>query len=232
MNITEDDKFLSLLSQEFRQAILELAPAIVDLPESELKSLVKPQPIDYALKTSFWREYTKCESVGGVVSPRDVYGAVATPQYFQNAILNSPFKLAWLCRPHQVYEQEVEALLARGTERLWELMDIDIYKADGTVDPKRGHLVLDTIKMVEQRAKGLAVARVQQVNVNVNAPKQISAHGTDIDIDERIRQLESELRRLPPTPEVIDVRTDEERVLDALGAEEEAAEPASSSLRD
>ncbi len=219
MTSISDDKFVSLVSKEFTDAISQVPEAVLELSETELKSLVKPSPLDYALKTSFWREYAKCESVGGVVSARDVYGGITTLNYFRNHVLKNNFKLAWLCRPSQVYEKEVEALLSRATERLWELMDMDIYKPDGTIDTRSGSLLLETIKMVEQRARGLAVQRVQSVNVNIEQNKPARIVGTD-DIDRRIKELESELVKLPPSKEVIDVRPSEERILEAVGVEE------------
>jgi hypothetical protein len=220
MSSLSDDRFISLVSKEFTDAIEQMPDAVLELSETELKSLVKPTPVDYALKTSFWREYAKCESVGGVVSARDVYGGITTINYFRNHVLKNHFKLAWLCRPSQVYEKEVEALLSRATERLWELMDMDIYKEDGSIDTKCGSLLLDTIKMVEQRARGLAVQRVQSVNVNIDQNKPAIHINASEDIDRRIKELESELIKLPKEREVIDVGTSEEGILEAVGAEE------------
>jgi hypothetical protein len=232
MAIFADDKFKAHVSKEFSDALENLPDAVIDLSEVELKSLVKPTPLDYALKTSFWREYNKAEAVGGLVSMRDVYGGITTINYFKNHVLKNHFKLAWMCRPTQIYEKEVEALLNRGTERLWELLDMDIYKEDGTIDTKKGYLVLDVIKMVEQRAKGLAVQRVQSVNVNIDQQKAaIQIQATD-DVDKRIKELEAELKTLPPQRQVIDVRTSEERILEAVGVEEETEGDAASSLRD
>ena len=225
-----DDHFYTLVSKEFIDAIDGIAPAVCELSEVELKSMVKPAPIDYALKTSFWREFQKVDAAGGVVTSRDVYGGIATPNYFRNHILRNQFKLAWLCRPTQIYEKEVEALLTRGTERLWEIMEMDIYDDHGRIDVKRGGLVLETIKMVEQRAKGLAVQRVQSVNVNIEQRQRIASSTSD-DIDKRIAELESELKRLPQSQDVIDVGPSEERVLEVVGVEEASTGDASTPLR-
>jgi hypothetical protein len=229
-----DDHFYSLVSKEFTDAMEQMAPAVCELSEPELKSMVKPTPLDYALKTSFWREYQKADSTGGMVTTRDVYGGIATPNYFRNHILKNQFKLAWLCRPTQVYEKEVEALLTRGTERLWEIMDMDIHDDDGRIDVKRGQLVLETIRMVEQRAKGLAVQRVQSVNLNIESQKPKVLVTNNDDIDKRIAELESELKRLPKPKESIDVevqREDEEGILEATGAKETATGDVASPLR-
>jgi hypothetical protein len=228
-----DDHFYTVVSKEFSDAIDKMAPAVCELSEPELKSMVKPTPLDYALKTSFWREYQKAEATGCIVTSRDVYGGIATPTYFKNHVLKNQFRLAWLCRPTQIYEKEVEALLTRGTERLWEIMDMDIYDDYGRIDVKRGHLVLDTIRMVEQRAKGLAVQRVQSVNLNIETqkPKAIAAND---DIDKRIAELESELKRLPSPQDTIDVEVntaDQEGILEVTGDEEKAAGDVASSLR-
>jgi hypothetical protein len=231
MSIFADERFLGLVSKDFIEAINDLAPAIADLSEPELKSMVKPTPIDYALKTSFWREYSKCEAAGGVVTSRDVYGGIATPKYFKSMIIENPFKLAWLCRPTQVYEKEVEALLNRGTERLWELLEMDMYKADGSLDTRCGYLVLDVIKMVEQRAKGLAVQRVQSVNVNIDSPRQMIQGSSSKELDERIKELEAELVRLPAKQDVIDVYSGEEGILEAVGVEKETAGDAAPLIR-
>lgn len=223
-----DDHFYTLVSKEFSDAIEGISPAVCELSEIELKSMVKPTPIDYALKTSFWREFQKVDASGGVVTSRDVYGGISTPVYFRNHVLKNQFKLAWLCRPTQIYEKEVEALLTRGTERLWEIMEMDIYDDHGRVDVRRGSLVLETIKMVEQRAKGLAVQRVQSVNLNIEQKSKPLVVGND-DIDKRIAELESELKRLPQSQDVIDVRSSEERILEIVGDKEASAGHASTS---
>lgn len=228
-----DDHFYSLVSKEFTEAIENIAPAICELSEPELKSMVKPTPVDYALKTSFWREFQKADATGGVVTSRDVYGGISTPVYFRNHVLKNQFKVAWLCRPTQIYEKEIEALLTRGTERLWEIMDCEIYDDNGRLDVKRGHLVLDTIKMVEQRARGLAVQRVQSVNVNIESQKPKLVVANNDDIDKRIAELESELKRLPSSQETIDVeasRPDKEGIPEAAGDKEVAAGDAAAPL--
>lgn len=229
-----DDHFYSLVSKEFADAIDNIAPAVCELSEPELKSMVKPTPLDYALKTSFWREFQKADAAGGVVTSRDVYGGIATPVYFRNHVLKNQFKVAWLCRPTQIYEKEIEALLTRGTERLWEIIDMDIYNDEGRIDVKRGQLVLDTIKMVEQRARGLAIQRVQSVNLNIEGQKPRMVVGPNDDIDKRIAELESEIKRLPSKQEAIDVEVagaDKEGILEALGVEEETAGDVASPLR-
>lgn len=210
------EQFKGLVAKEIMDGLAAIPHQLVDLSEAELKAQCRPSSIDYALKTSFWREYAKCEQSGGTFNARDVYGGITSVGYWRNHVLKNHFKLAWITRPAQVYEREVEALLYRGTERLWELMDMDIMNDDGFVDTRRGALLLETIKMVEQRAKGLAVQRVQALNVNVDAnkPKKIEA----VDIDARIRELEAQLRSLP---EAIDVRS-EDGILDAIGDEEAA----------
>ena len=219
-----DETFLGHLSKDYLPFIEAIPEAIAELSETELKSLVRPKPMDYALKTSFWREYNKAEACGGVISFRDVYGGISTPNYFKSHILSNNYRLAWLCRPTQIYEKEVEALLNRGTERLWELMEMDMYKDDGTLDVKKGYLVLDVIKMVEQRAKGLAVQRVQSVNVNLEGGRSVQQiPSTAEEIDQRIKELETELVKLPPKQEYIDVSPSEEGILEASGDEEEAA---------
>lgn len=222
MTISSEEKYLSFVSQELLDAVNRIPDPVAELAERELKSLVSPTPTDYALKTSLWRELYKCEATGGIVTPRDIYGGIATSSYFKNHCINNQYRLAWLFRPTQIYEKEVEALLARGTERLWELVEMNIYHDDGEVDTKRGYLVLDTIKMIEQRAKGLAVQRVQSVNVNIeqNNKQKLQISATD-DVDKRIKELEAELKMLPPKePETINVRESKERIFEVVGIEE------------
>lgn len=184
-----------------RDGLFEVATGIPDeiweATEAEIRSLAQPTPTDYALRASFWREYERAMSQGtGKVSAQSVYSGVCSQQYWNSKLLKKPAKVAWLLRPMQVYEKELEAILHRATERLWEIIEMPITDSKGRHDPRRAAVILAALKQVEDRVKGMAIQRQQKLQVNVNQPSQtrIAADLTSMDnIDARIKELEGQL---------------------------------------
>lgn len=185
-----------------RDGLFEVATGIPDeiweATEAEIRSLAQPTPTDYALRASFWREYERAMSQGtGKVSAQSVYSGVCSQQYWNSKLLKKPAKVAWLLRPMQVYEKELEAILHRGTERLWEIIDMPITDSKGRHDPKRAQVVLAALKQVEDRVKGMAVQRQQKLQINVNEGSRetrIMAELESIDsVDQRIKELEARI---------------------------------------
>jgi hypothetical protein len=186
---------VNMVSDRLRELIEVLPEELFLLSEKDLKNRFKPTSTDYALRVSFWREFEKVASRGGgKIHCVNVFAGICSEAYFYNKFIRNESKLAWMVRPMQTYQREMEAILAKGTERLWELIEIKIKDKKGRVDPRLADILLKTISAVENRVKGMAVQRTEQKSLNVNVMTGSKANHAleSVDaIEQRIKQLES-----------------------------------------
>ncbi len=194
-----DDHFslINFLSDRLRQAVMDLPEDYLVMSEADLRAKAQPTPTDYALRVSFWREFEKMMWKGaGKIVCASVYAGICSDPYFYQKFITNEAKFAWMIRPMQVYQKEMEAILYRCTERLWELSEIALVGKNGKLDHKAGELLLKTLIEVSNRVKGMAVQRSEQRNLNVNVVTRSKANQgieTMSSIDERIKQLEAEV---------------------------------------
>jgi len=195
----ESDHFslINFLSDRLKQAVMDLPDEFLVMTEAQLKGMAQPTPTDYALRVSFWREFEKMMWKGsGKIVCASVYAGICSDPYFYQKFITNEAKFAWMIRPMQAYQKEMEAILYRCTERLWELTEITLTDKKGKLDAKAGDLLLKTLIEVSNRVKGMAVQRSEQRNLNVNVVTRSKANQgieTMSSIDERIKQLELEV---------------------------------------
>lgn len=171
------------------------------LTERELRRKLEPTAVDYSLRVSFWREYEAAvRERREYVMANSVIGTICSDAYFYQRFLKDPIRVAWLIKPVQSYMKEIEAVLFRGTERLWELMDMDITitdkkSGDRVTCPRLATVLLETIKMVEARAKGHAMMRseMRSVALNLNAPQGVKANNDHNTLQARMKELSQAL---------------------------------------
>lgn len=194
-----DDHFslINFLSDALKKSVLELPEEFLIMSETELKEKAHPTSTDYALRVSFWREFDKAmwKGTGKIVSA-SIYGGICSEQYFYKAFIRTEAKFAWMIRPMQQYQKEMEAILYRCTERLWELIEIPLKDSKGKMDPKRAEVLLKVVAQVENRVKGMAVQRSEARSLNVNVvtrSKPSQGIETMSSLDERIKQLQAEV---------------------------------------
>ncbi len=195
-----------MVSPALRQAMLELPEDLDDLGEGELRQLVQPTTTDYSLRASFWREYEKQVRLGRErIQNVDVFGGICSAAYFTR-LIGTPNKVAWLIRPMQTYKREMEAILTRGNQRLWELINMDLCDPDGRINVRRGELFLKAYQEVGNRVKGMAVQRVKEdrrslsahvrVTRSEDSPRQVPRQSLG-ELRSRLKELE--VSRVKPT---------------------------------
>lgn len=174
----------------------------VSLSESDLIQNGDIADVDWKLRVKFWQEFrtiTNPQARGSRVPKlklTNIYKGVCTAASWSRRIAN-PFKLAFIIRPINDFEEENEISLQIAASRLYELVTMDITGKDGKVDVRRGELLLKTISMVADRARGLAVIRSQSVNVNVDKKVKAGSEQVQIsdinELDKKIAELSSKL---------------------------------------
>lgn len=191
---------LHMTRGKLQEAVLAVPDDIGMMTEKELRKELKPTSVDYCLRVSFWREYEAAvREKREYIAARTVLLGICSDAYFYQKFLKDPFRVAWLVKPVQAYMKEIEAVLLRGTERLWELVDIDI-----EIEDKRGNKVvcsrlatvlLETIKMIEARAKGHAMQRseMRAVSLNLNEPHGVKTPTDHHTLTARLKELSEKL---------------------------------------
>lgn len=204
---------MSMVESNIAKFIAEIPDHMLTMPNGELFNKANPSPIDYALRTAFWREYDRLYLTNYAnvkIKAKDVCNGICTVGYFFN-ILKKPAACLWMIKPKQTYHREMESILSRGIERLWEIIEIPIFDENGKACAKLAGIVLQAIKQVEDRVQGMAVQRTQAVTVNLSDTKQLQGKSMD-DINAKIKELESAIhanaspgrdpgsKALPPAP--------------------------------
>lgn len=183
---------MAMVEDRMATAIGMIPEAYISMTDKELFKTCNPSPIDYALRTAFWREYDRHYLNGSVgrIKTTDFCAGVCTPSYFYS-LIKRPATLLWIIKPKQTYHREMESILSRGIERLWEIIEIPIYDENQKVDHRLASIVLAAIKQVEDRVQGMAVQRTQSVIQNINTPQPALTGKSMDDLNKKIHELES-----------------------------------------
>jgi hypothetical protein len=203
----EDEKFavINLVTPKVREAILSIPDELHQIEDHELPNKVRPNRVDWAIRCSFWREYERVVSRGsGRISAASIYGGICEQQYWDQKFLKNSRKVAWMIRPIQSYKKSMETILALGQTRLYEIMHAPVYDNKGQFGSKNASLILQALKMVDDRVKGMAIQRIekkQQVSLSTQEPP-VKMN----ELDKEIKTLEAELgsnsqeRTVPQSP--------------------------------
>lgn len=210
VDIEEKIPFLPLInSSKLVSSVKNLPQELWDMSDGELKMRANPTKADYLIKVNLWNAIREVEhgSTGKMsISMVDIYKGV-TRATFHN-LLKSQFKIAWLIRPIIPYEEELDVLTTRFTERMWEIAEMPMkkkvrvkkevvkndkikteYGYEIRYDTKAAELILKAYKEVNDRSKGMAVQR--QLIAQVPGNNESSANIKEL--DDRIAELQSKL---------------------------------------
>ena len=206
-----------LVPQKFREAYADLADHLKFSSEDILHKKFQYTMVDERLRLSFWREMERCIKSGRQMAMTRIANGVCTLDTLYKKI-EQPDKLAWIIQPVVQYETRTSALLNVAVRRYDEIVNMPIteYKKvtvgvadDGQpikeyrqeVNLNKARLVLDVVKHLEERVKGLAVAK--SVVVNENAPQNAKVEAFDMDkIEAKLSELRGKIDN--NAPDVID----------------------------
>lgn len=155
----ENDEYsvVNLVSERLAQAIRSVPPELHDLTEGELRAKVNPTQTEFQLRTSFWREFEKIFTKGrNKITSREVFGGICTEGHFYR-ILANPEKVAWIVRPLEAYDKQLEAIQHRMLDRLWILSEMQLEDGNGKLSPKRVDIFLKVFDRVNARKRALVV---------------------------------------------------------------------------
>lgn len=192
----EGKSIFNMSSPAVREAMLKLPPRYLEMSEAELKALAKPTQLDWSIRVSFWREFEKaCQFNRNAIRCQDVFGGICSEHYWYGKLLKNPKKVAWLTRPIQTYAKHIESILVQGLRRLEELIQMDVSDGKGGLDPRKGALLLEAVREVANRSKGMAVQKTENKTLRVSARAPTPAAAQEPSLEElrkRYQELESQ----------------------------------------
>jgi hypothetical protein len=193
---------INLLPREAKEAIPDVPVAYLYMSERELAAEVRPSVRVRQIRIAFWKEYDAAQAslsrmtIAGMQQFLD-----GLPSIHVRQALTSPITLSFIICPPASYDNMLEESLARGLSRIQEIMDLPLHNNDGEVDHKTVELILKATAFIDMRKNGMPTQRteqtIKQLNVNVSRKdmKQLGQHSRIEDIDQKIKQLESQLNK-------------------------------------
>ncbi len=206
MDIYRDDtrdKIVDLTANRLQEAIIEVPEKYWDMDEGELNNCAKYTQTDKGLRFSFWREIERVwarreKGNKSTITAEMVYLGVCSRGYFYNTFLKKPNKVAWMVCPMQRYEKRLEVILSGLHERVYEITELPVYKTDRNgnkvPDASTAKVILEAVKMVEDRLLGSAVQRTVTKNQNEIVKKKDDLL-LPADVDKRIKELEALIKK-------------------------------------
>lgn len=175
--------------EAIKNAIIRVPVEQWSKSEEELRLQVRPTHVDYSIRFALWNEIRFAEANHSKIESRRIWSGICTYQNFFQNVLQNPPKLAWVFQPVQEYKEVLKPLLICSASRLFELVNLDIRREDGSISPQLARVVLEASKAVEARVMGAPTSTVCSVSIPVPAPPKMSLE----EIDEKICLLERKI---------------------------------------
>lgn len=191
--IGKNDACVKYTKGKLQDRIAELPGHYREMTTAEIRKEIKPDVLDYLLRSSFQEELHKAIEKDEPFNTSLVIKDYCVDSYFYSIYITNKHKLAWLLRPMPSTEQVKKALLCRAYERLSEILDLPLIDAKNKPIPKMAEVILSTAKMIKETVEGAPIQRTESktMNVSVKAPLQINPLSSLEEIDKKIQLIEA-----------------------------------------
>lgn len=187
---------ISLFPAEYRDLVEAIPDEYLSKSESELSVLVRPTSDHLRLRFNFWDEYLRIVASGEKrkFDVGKICHGVGGPAVFKK-VLGSPALAAWVFSPIGDYDQSMGTLLQAASDKLLELMTMDIKDEKG--NPREGliRLVLKAFELADSRLHGSPTQRIESKTLNVTRKvgESDATRLTDKALEEDVKALEERL---------------------------------------
>ena len=172
--------------------------------EKSLEKIVKPTPTLNRLRQRFWLEFDLAQDQKRNMRAENIWMGICSLDLFMSVVEKFKYQ-AWLLLPLPRYDDIIEEALTAGLNRIREVFEFPLYekkevKRNGIMqlievpNYRAAELMLKTVKMLDDRAKGGVVQKIEQTNKNLhlhkNADKEVR------DVEDETDLIEAEIKRL------------------------------------
>lgn len=206
---------INIVTTEIAGAIRKVAedrPELLEMDERSLGNLLKPSPTDNRIRVGFWNEYMLAQDHGKKLFTQRIYAGVCTHEFFLQGYVKNVEKMAWLLCPPSSYSTAITEALLHGIGRMRDVLELPLIDAKGNTIPSNVNAIIRAVQMLDQRAKGGIIQRIEaktqtySVNHQINQESQKPAETLE-EINERIKELEQKSKSLrSPGSQAIEVQ--------------------------
>lgn len=189
-----DIDLYGILPQKFKDNICKIDETIMAMDEDEFLKIYTPSKTDRLLRINMWLEYNRycfvfSKKGSATIDTKRIWKGVCSSQTFYSR-MEDPFVLAYILKPPVEYKIQLEYLLDRSMKKIEDLLELDPYNDDGTVNINLVKMQASLATNIREAARGLAVQKTMIVNKSLDAPA-IESHE---ELDRRIKELEDRAR--------------------------------------
>lgn len=162
------------VSDQVRTQLGQIPSEVLELDVQELEELVKPTQTDLALKTTFQGIVnSNMLQKNQRISNSAIYSGICTHTNFYRRLRRTEW-LAWLITPDAKINQKISFQGHVALNKITEMMSLNYYRRDGTVDPKTAQIVFNAAKLVYDRMFPQKSININQ-NTTVDGTKEAEA---------------------------------------------------------
>lgn len=187
---TDPRGIYSLVPMAIRKTMEEIDPEDLQMGEDRLKAKYDPDHFICRLRFAFWREYDAAQAQFRDISIPNIAMLMGVPSNNILTQLRIPRHLAWvLCVPAS-YDIVLAEAEQHGFKRVREILDIDIYNNDGTVNATNAKLLLQAVSFIDMRKNGAIVQKQLHVHTSTKDVKNFANNVSIETLDAKIKELE------------------------------------------
>lgn len=121
-------------SKALENAIKLISDYYWHLPIDELARWANPSESDRRLRRRYWRIVSAAVANGAKYTLGDLHNGICTYTHLYNNVLSNPYKLSWILKPSIETKTEVEDLQDKLFDSLREILELNNYRRDGSVN--------------------------------------------------------------------------------------------------
>jgi len=207
-------QLLEVVSQN-EDTLLEIFPdEMLLLKYLRAHKAYEPSVNDQRLRHLLWLEYENSFMENRKISIRNVHSLVCNDKSFKALFLKLPYRALFFCCRPASYQHVIKEMLNHGMGRLRQILDMPDVDSKGKPDLKMLALKVKITAMMDMRIHGAPTQKIHQVTQNLigNTPvpkgedvKDLVNKGDMATIQQRIKQIEHEKRKLEGRTATIDV---------------------------
>jgi hypothetical protein len=195
------ESVMHVLPEEFRAQLLALPDELFSMSEPELENKIGGiTRQDRRVRLNLWDEYERAYRESREIDFRRVVAETGLPNWemYKIKLYQEPGRLAWIMRAPPSYALQMRESHELGLNRLNEILSLslkeNVYNRDGDIIGERintsiGMLILQAIKLIDNRRMGAPTQKNVNLNLESKAPDADAKPASMEEIEKRLREL-------------------------------------------